>query len=182
MLVNGAVELNESAFSSDRLNVAGILFELIRVKHHSTLLLNLLIHLFFNYSRGVSDAVFATAQNLACINALYIATDRRTAEFLEAQHDGSRIRHRLSIARKQGRDHDRADERTARPLHGPHAGPEAGAETQQLVLALAQLVGKGDQYRLTTIHFALALRGVVFSFLRRHTHVALPLHSWSKSR
>ena len=87
MLVNGAVELNESAFSSDRLNVAGILFELIRVKHHSTLLLNLLIHLFFNYSRGVLDAIFATAQDLACINALYVTTDRRAAELFEARYD-----------------------------------------------------------------------------------------------
>ena len=132
----------------------------------------MLVHLFCHYLRGVSDAIFATAQDFTCINALYIATDRRTAEFLEARHDGPRIRHCLSIAREQGRDHDRTDERTARPLHGPHAGPEAGAETQQLVLVFTQLVGKGDQYRLTAIHLALALCGVVFSFLRRHTHVA----------
>ena len=55
-------------------------------KHLSTLL-NLLVHLFCHYLRGVSDALFATAQDLACINALYVATDRRAAELLETRND-----------------------------------------------------------------------------------------------
>ena len=124
---------------------------------------------------GVADAVLATAEHIASVDSLEVAADgRAAAEFLETWHDRAGVLHRRAVGRDEGRDHDRAHERTTRSLHRPHARAKAGAEAQQFGLVLPKSVGKRHKHRLTTVHLALAPRGVVHTLFQCHFfHVAL---------